>query len=108
MQRTVDSFIERISHRGQVPLASMWELEKLIVILLLLLYWYAIPKKKIGGSKRGLVEIRRCGYEATGGAVSSQWFGEVGAQVGKNQSIEASMLYDHTYRSTWIRMDDHT
>lgn len=60
------------------------------------------------GSKRGLVEIRRCGYEATGGAVSSQWFGEVGAQVGKNQSIEASMLYDQTYRSTWIRMDDHT
>ena len=30
MQRTVDSFIERISHRGEVPLASVWELEKLI------------------------------------------------------------------------------
>ena len=28
--------------------------------------------------------------EATGGAVSSQWFGEVGAQVGKTKGIEVS------------------
>ena len=64
-------------------------------------------QKKIGGSKRGLVEIRRCGYEATGGAVSSQWFGEVGAQVGKTKVLKLRCCTT-TRISTWIRMDDHT
>ena len=57
-------------------------------------------RKKIGGSKRGLVEIRRCGYEATGGAVSSQWFGEVGAQVGKTKVLKLRCCT--TYKTTLI------